>query len=208
MIAKRLFDLACVVPALLLLIPVFCVLAVWIKLDSPGPVFFRQERIGKDGQPFRIYKLRTMVDDAERKGGQITVGVDPRITRSGRFLRKFKLDELPQLINVLKGEMSLVGPRPEVPRYVALYPPNDRQMILSVPPGITDEAAIRFRHENALLAGQADPETYYVERILPQKIPLYVKYVKERTLVRDIMLILKTINVLFFGDRHRDTLQN
>jgi len=208
MTTKRLFDLACVAPAMLLLAPLFCVLAVWIKLDSPGPVFFRQERIGKDGQPFRIFKLRTMIDDAETKGGQITVGGDPRITRSGQFLRRFKLDELPQLINVLKGEMSLVGPRPEVPGYVALYPRKDRQIVLSVPPGITDEAAIRFRHENALLADQADPEAYYVERILPQKIPLYVKYVKERTLVKDIMLILKTIYVLLLGDRHGNTLQN
>ncbi|WP_018086021.1 sugar transferase [Desulfurispora thermophila] len=126
MLAKRVFDLVCTIPGLLLLLPVFAVIALFIKLDSPGPVFFRQERVGRGGRPFRIYKFRTMVADAEKLGRQITVGCDSRITRVGAFLRHYKLDELPQLINVLKGEMSLVGPRPEVPRYVALYPPQVR----------------------------------------------------------------------------------
>lgn len=197
MISKRLFDLACVVPALVLLSPVFCLLALWIKLDSPGPVFFRQKRVGRYGRPFRIYKLRTMVVDAERKGPKITVGDDPRVTRSGRILRKYKLDELPQLINVLTGEMSLVGPRPEVPHYVALYRHEDREIILSVRPGITDEAALILVDESELINKAGNPDEYYQRRILPHKIKLYVRYVKERTFPADIWLIVKTLGILF-----------
>ncbi len=138
MLAKRCFDLVFTIPGLISLTPVFFFISLWIKSDSSGPIFFRQERVGLGGDSFRIYKFRTMIIDAEKKGKQITVGADCRITNSGRFLRKYKLDELPQLLNVIKGEMSLVGPRPEVPRYVAEYSQEIRDIVLSVPPGITD----------------------------------------------------------------------
>lgn len=190
--AKRVFDLVCVVPGLMILAPLFAVVACWITWDSPGPVFFRQVRVGKDEKPFRIYKFRTMVVDAERRGGQITVGQDARLTRSGPFLRKYKLDELPQLINVVKGEMSLVGPRPEVPQYVAYYPESVKKRVLSLPPGITDEAAIHFRNESALLAQADDPHAFYVQEILPVKWRYYQAYVDHRSLWRDFLLIVKT----------------
>ncbi len=193
MAAKRLFDLFWTVPGLIILSPLFLAVAVWIKIDSPGPVFFRQERVGRFEKPFRIYKFRTMVTDAEKKGLPITTGKDPRITRSGEFLRRTKIDELPQLINVVKGEMSLVGPRPEVPKYVAYYPEEAKGKIFSLRPGITDYAAIEFRNENELLERGQDPEKTYIEEILPQKIRLYLKYSEERNLVLDLFLILRTI---------------
>lgn len=196
MIAKRIFDLIFTVPGLVVLFPVFVIVTIWIKFDSPGPVFFRQERIGRWGESFRIFKFRTMVFNAESLGEKVTVGADPRITRSGVFLRKYKLDELPQLINILRGEMSLVGPRPEVPEYVAYWPSKIKDLILSVPPGITDLASIEFRNENALLEGAADPVDKYIKEIMPIKLDYYVKYVAERSVYLDFLLILRTMLVI------------
>nr|CRH06900.1 putative Sugar transferase [Candidatus Magnetococcus massalia] len=192
MLAKRLFDLFWSSLGLLILSPFFILTALWIKLDSRGPIFFRQERVGRHGVPFHIYKFRSMVVDAERHGGQLTVGADRRITRSGAFLRRTKLDELPQLINVALGQMSLVGPRPEVPRYVAHYPEAMKQIVLSVPPGITDHASVHFWNESELLAEAEDPEQFYIDEILPKKLALYKQYVESRTLAMDLGLILKT----------------
>jgi len=196
MIVKRLFDLVFAIAGTILLLPLFAIIALRIRLDSPGPVFFRQERVGRFGVPFLIYKFRTMCLDAEAKGRQITVGMDPRITRSGLWLRRYKLDELPQLFNVIRGEMSLVGPRPEVPRYVALYPDDLRELVLSVPPGITDFASIEYRDENAILAGASDPEQAYIHEVMPAKLAYCVRYVTERSLWLDLKLILATIGAL------------
>ena len=193
MLAKRLFDFFGALFGLIVLCPLFLVVACAIRLDSAGPVFFRQVRTGKQGIPFCIFKFRTMITDAERKGMQITVGADQRITGVGFFLRKYKIDELPQLINVLLGDMSLVGPRPEVPKYVAKWPDNVRDEILSVRPGITDFASIEFRDENAQLADADDPEQVYVEKILPIKIDYYLQYVRNRSLWLDIQLIFRTL---------------
>ena len=197
MIAKRVFDLFFTVLGMILLLPVYMFVALWIKIDSSGPVFFRQERIGKNGVPFQIFKFRTMVVDAESRGTRLTVANDSRITKCGAFLRKFKLDELAQLINVLKGEMSLVGPRPEVPEYVAYWPSNLRTLILSVPPGITDLASIEFRNESELLAGDLDPVGKYIQVIMPIKLEYYEKYVRERSIFFDIWIILRTMAIVF-----------
>lgn len=190
---KRAFDLFFGSMGLFLLFPLFFVAGVAIRFDSAGPVFFRQVRVGRHGRPFRIFKFRTMYADAEARGRKITVGDDPRITRAGRFLRKFKLDELPQLFNVLKGEMSLVGPRPEVPRYVEFYPEEIRKQILSIRPGITDFASIMYKDESTVLSGAADPEATYVNVILPEKLKHYVRYVYERTLWLDFKIVLLTL---------------
>ncbi len=195
MTLKRTFDLAAAALGLVLLAPVFLALMLWIRLDAPGPVFFRQERVGKGGRPFRIHKFRTMVVDAEALGRQITAGADPRITRSGHLLRKYKLDELPQLIDVLLGDMSLVGPRPEVPRYVALYTEEQRR-VLDLVPGVTDLASLRFHNESELLAAAHDPERMYIERIMPEKIRLNLAYADNANLLTDIDLILHTLGVL------------
>jgi lipopolysaccharide/colanic/teichoic acid biosynthesis glycosyltransferase len=195
---KRAFDVIVAGSGLLLLGPLLLVIAAWIKIDSRGPVFFRQERVGRRGVPFRIHKFRTMRTDAPALGPQITIGEDVRITRAGRFLRRAKLDELPQLIDVLAGTMSLVGPRPEVPRYVALYPPVLRDKVLSVRPGITDRASIEFRDENALLAAAADPEREYTDVVLPAKLRYAVDYVDHATLSHDLRLIALTIRTLMF----------
>ncbi len=197
--AKRTFDLLAAVLGLLLLAPVLAALAAWIRLDSSGPALFRQERVGRGGRPFRIYKFRTMVVDAPGRGPEITVGRDPRVTRAGAFLRRTKLDELPQLLNVLLGDMSLVGPRPEVPRYVALYPAATRQKVLSVRPGLTDEAAIQYADESSLLAAAVDPERAYVEQVLPRKLALYESYVDSRSLAGDIGIILRTLRRIWAG---------
>lgn len=191
--AKRTFDVVLSLAGIVVLLPLFAVIAGSIKLDSPGPVFFRQERVGRFGRPFRIFKFRTMRPDSEQSGGQITVGDDPRITGAGTFLRRYKLDELPQLFNVVLGDMSLVGPRPEVPRYVALYPEKTRELVLSVPPGITDYASIEYRDENALLGKASDPEKTYVEEILPIKLRYYEKYLAEQSLLIDSKIILMTL---------------
>lgn len=190
--AKRLMDVLLSAGALLVLWPLFLLVAVAIKADDPGPVFYRQVRVGRGGRPFRIFKFRTMVTDADRKGPAITVGRDSRITRVGAFLRRTKLDELAQLLNVLRGEMSFVGPRPEVPRYVELYTLYQRQVLL-VRPGITDYASIAYRNENDMLEGVDDPERLYIEEIMPAKIELNMKYLREISPLADIRLILKTV---------------
>ena len=194
--AKRLFDWLASSCGLLLLAPLFIGLAVWIKLDSPGSVFFRQVRVGRGGKLFRIHKFRTMVSDAELIGMQITVGADARITKIGQWLRKYKFDELPQLIDVWLGHMSLVGPRPEVPRYVACYPAEVRDIVLSVRPGITDRASIEFKDENEILGHAVDPHEAYVNEVLPIKLGYYVDYVKSRSHFGDMLLILKTLSSL------------
>ena len=194
--AKRLFDWLASGLGLLVLAPLFLVLALWIKLDSIGPVFFRQERVGQDGRLFRIHKFRTMVIDAERLGLQITVGADARVTSVGHWLRKYKLDELPQLLDVWLGHMSLVGPRPEVQRYVACYPADLRAVVLSVRPGITDRASIEFKDENEILGSAVDPHMAYMNEVLPIKLRYYVEYVKTRSFLGDIFLILKTFAAL------------
>lgn len=190
--AKRAMDIAVSAAALCVLWPVLLLIALAIVVDDPGPVFYRQVRVGRGGKPFRIFKFRTMVMDADKKGLSITVGRDSRITRVGAFLRKTKLDELAQLLNVLAGQMSFVGPRPEVPRYVELYTPYQRQVLL-VRPGITDYASIAYRNENDLLAGADDPERMYIETIMPDKIELNMRYLREISPLADVRLILKTI---------------
>lgn len=194
--SKRIFDWVASGLGLLVLSPVLLALALWIKLDSPGPVFFRQERVGQGGRVFRIHKFRTMVSDAERRGLQITVGADARVTRVGQWLRKYKLDELPQLLDVWLGHMSLVGPRPEVPRYVACYPADVREVVLSVRPGITDRASIEFKDENDILGRATDPHLSYVNEVLPIKLGYYVQYVNTRSFWGDISLIFKTFSAL------------
>lgn len=189
---RRVFDATAAAAGLVVLSPLFLAVAVAIRRDSPGPVFFRQERIGRHGAPFRIYKFRTMRVDAEAAGRQITVGEDPRITRVGAFLRRTKLDELPQLINVVLGDMALVGPRPEVPRYVAHYDEGQRR-VLTVRPGITDPASVHYRDENDLLAGADDPERVYVDEVMPAKLAMNLEYLERRTLLRDVGVILDTL---------------
>lgn len=197
MIAKRMFDLLSALAGLLLLSPLFLLLAACIRLDSPGPVFFRQVRVGRGGQPFRIHKFRTMATDTTAGGLQLTVGADPRVTRTGRWLRKYKLDELPQLIDVVRGKMSLVGPRPEVPEYVKYYSREQKDIVLSVRPGITDNASIEYRDENNILAESDNPEQDYIEKILPIKLGYYLRYVADRSMTGDIAIILRTFGAVF-----------
>jgi lipopolysaccharide/colanic/teichoic acid biosynthesis glycosyltransferase len=193
---KRAFDMVIAFLGLLCLSPLLLPVALLIKLDSPGPAMFKQRRVGRGFRPFVIYKFRTMVHDAPRKGSAITYSADPRITRVGRILRKTKIDELPQLINVLQGTMSLVGPRPEVPRYVELFR-ADYAEILRVLPGITDLASIKYRHEAEFLGGFENPEETYVRQVLPEKIKLAKEYVRQSSFLFDIRLILKTLVGLF-----------
>ncbi len=197
MLSKRLFDLFFVIPGLIVLSPFLLIIALVIKLKDGGNVLFKQVRVGKDGKHFDVLKFRTMVLNAEKLGNKVTTGDDPRITPIGRVLRKYKLDELPQLINVLKGEMSLVGPRPEVPEYVEFYPDEIRNVVLSVPPGMTDKASIEFVNENDLLSGSKDPVSDYKNKVLPIKLKYYVEYVKERSLWLDFSLIIKTVIAIF-----------
>lgn len=194
--AKRAFDLIVAIPAAVLFSPLFAAIAVWVKLDSRGPVFFRQERAGQFGRTFRIFKFRTMVVDAEKHGALITVGADRRITRSGRLLRKYKLDELPQLFNVIRGEMSLVGPRPEVPRYVKTYT-EDQRRILALKPGVTSVASIAFSDESEVLARQDDPESFYRAQLIPAKIREDLGYAKRATVLSDCALVAKTFFRIF-----------
>ena len=194
--AKRLFDLAGAGLALLLLAPLLLLLALAIRLDSAGPVFFRQERVGRFGVPFHIHKFRTMRVDAPALGPPLTVGRDARITRVGHWLRHYRLDELPQLLDVLLGRMSLVGPRPEVPRYVAHYPAALRARVLAVRPGITDPASLAHIDEAALLAAATDPEREYIERILPTKLALQAAYAEHATLWSDLAVLARTLRVL------------
>ena len=194
--AKRLFDLAGAGLALLLLAPLLLLLALAIRLDSAGPVFFRQVRVGRFGVLFRIHKFRTMRVDAPALGLPLTVGRDARITRVGHWLRHYRLDELPQLLDVLLGRMSLVGPRPEVPRYVAHYPAALRARVLAVRPGITDPASLAHIDEAALLAAATDPEREYIERILPTKLALQAAYAEHATLWTDLAVLARTLRVL------------
>lgn len=191
--AKRLFDLLLSSVGLLALAPLLLLIAALIKLDSPGPVMFRQERVGRFGRPFHIHKFRTMRHEPAEQGLQITVGADRRITRVGGFLRASKLDELPQLLDVWLGDMSLVGPRPEVPRYVAHYPAELREKVLSVRPGITDIASIEYRDESAVLARAADPEHAYIHEVLPHKLALAAQYVERSSIWLDAWLIWRTL---------------
>ena len=193
---KRSFDIAVSAIGLALCSPLFLVVAALIKWDSKGSVFFRQERIGKNFRPFWIYKFRSMVQDAPEKGALISVANDSRITRVGNVLRKTKIDELPQLINVLKGEMSLVGPRPEVPKYVQLFR-IDYEEILRVPPGLTDLASLKYRDEAAILAQSENPEEAYLKRVLPDKIKLAKEYIRRSSFLFDLSLILRTPLRLF-----------
>jgi len=195
-VSKRVFDLFGSGIGLIFLFPAFLLIMLWIKLDSPGPIFFRQVRVGRFGEPFRIHKFRTMRVDAEQSG-RLTVGVDSRITRSGLFLRKYKLDELPQLIDVLIGRMSLVGPRPEVQEFIDYYPSAVRDKVLSVRPGITDWASIEMVDENQLLAGYDDPRQAYIDIVLPIKQRFYLAYVDQQGFITDIKIILSTILKVF-----------
>jgi lipopolysaccharide/colanic/teichoic acid biosynthesis glycosyltransferase len=177
---------------LIILAPFMALVALLIKLDSRGPVFFKQERIGRNFQPFLIFKFRTMVHDAPQRGSAITVGDDPRITRLGHLLRRTKIDELPQLLNVVKGDMSMVGPRPEVEQYVEMFR-KDYAEILKVRPGITDLASLKYRDEAAVLSSMKDPEQVYVTRVLPEKIALAKQYVGKASFFYDLRLILQTL---------------
>jgi len=192
-VVKRIFDFICSTLGLIVLSPILIAIAIKIKIGSDGPVFFKQIRVGKKNKEFEILKFRTMVVDAEKLGRQITVGNDSRITKIGAFLRKYKLDELPQLINVFKGHMSLVGPRPEVPRYVKMYN-EEQKKVLDVKPGITDLASIRYRDENELLGESENPDDFYINTIMPDKLTLNLEYINNNNNVFfDIYIILKTI---------------
>lgn len=193
---KRIFDIVISGCGIIVLSPLFLVIAIWIKLDSKGPVFYRQVRVGKENKDFRIFKFRSMREGSDN-GSLVTIGErDSRITRSGHFIRKFKLDELPQLINVFMGDMSLVGPRPEVRHYVDYWTPKQMH-VLDVRPGITDPASIKFRNENDLLDKVENPEEYYINIIMQEKIRLYLEYVENHSLWYDIKLIFQTIKVVF-----------
>jgi lipopolysaccharide/colanic/teichoic acid biosynthesis glycosyltransferase len=193
---KRIVDLAFSLTAFLLLLPLLLLIALWIKAGSKGPVMYRQVRVGKGNTDFRIYKFRTMYVGSDRAGLITVGGRDPRITRSGYFLRKYKLDELPQLLNVISGDMSLVGPRPEVRKYVSLYSP-EQMKVLSVKPGITDYASIEYSDENELLAKATDPDKEYIENIMPAKLALNLKYIREQSLATDFRIIMATVRKVF-----------
>lgn len=189
---KRGFDFIAATIGFILISPILVIISVLIKLTSKGPILFKQKRVGRYGKEFNILKFRTMVVNAEKLGKQITVGKDSRITKVGAFLRKYKLDELPQLINVIKGDMSLVGPRPEVPKYVELYNEKQRR-VLDVRPGITDYASIEYRDENSILGRVDNPEEYYINVIMPHKVDLNMKYIEKNNVLIDIKIIFKTI---------------
>ncbi len=193
---KRMFDIVVAAAALVVLFPLLVLSALLIKLDSPGPIFFKQERIGRNFRPFWIYKFRTMAQDAPARGGLVTIGEDARVTRVGRLLRKSKIDEIPQLTNILRGDMALVGPRPEVRQYVELFR-RDYEEILQVRPGLTDLASLKYRDEAALLGKAANPEDEYRTRVLPDKIRLAKDYLRRSSFLFDLGLILKTLFKLF-----------
>lgn len=198
MSAKRFFDFIVSFLGIIILSPLLLLLALLIKIDSRGQVFYRGIRIGKGGKPFRIFKFRTMVPGAEKLGGPSTSADDPRLTKIGKILRKYKIDELPQLINVLKGEMSFVGPRPEVPSEVETYDGETKKIILSIKPGMTDLATLADIHEEEILRGAADPHRAYRQLIKPQKLKLAVEYVKKHSFLLDLKIILKTLKSVFF----------
>jgi len=195
--AKRLFDVIVATVALALLAPLLLAAACWVRWDSDGPAVFRQERVGRHGRIFRIHKLRTMRVGAASSGPAITALADARVTRAGRWLRHYRVDELPQLIDVIAGHMSLVGPRPEVPRFVALYPPALREQVLSVRPGITDPASLEFVDEAALLTSAADAEQRYIELILPRKLQRQAEYAQRANLASDLVVLARTVRLLF-----------
>lgn len=188
---KRTFDVIASGLGLLLLSPLFLIIAIWVKADSPGPVFYRQTRVGRGNRDFRLFKFRSMRVGSDKKGLITVGGHDPRVTRSGYYIRKYKLDELPQLINVFTGDMSLVGPRPEVRKYVDLYTPQQLH-VLDVRPGITDLASIRYRNENELLEQAADPEQYYREVVMQDKLRINSEYIADRSFFKDIKIIFLT----------------
>lgn len=192
---KRIFDLIASGTGLLVLSPLFLALAIWIKSDSRGGIFYKQLRVGRNNKDFKLYKFRSMREGADKKGLITVGGRDPRVTRSGYYLRKYKFDELPQLINVLKGEMSLVGPRPEVRKYVTTYTPEQMQ-VLSVRPGITDPASIKYRNESELLAQAEHPEEYYMEVIMQDKLAINLAYAESNSFIKDIGLIFKTLTTI------------
>ncbi|HUW95230.1 MAG TPA: sugar transferase [Anaerolineae bacterium] len=194
--AKRAMDLAISILGLLVLSPLLLVLALWVRLDSEGPVLYGGKRVGEGGRPFHMYKFRTMVMGAEKRGPAVTYRDDPRITSAGRFLRGTKLDELPQLLNVLRGEMSLVGPRPEDPSYVEFYTPEQR-LVLSVKPGITGPTQLEYRDEASMLQG-AGVDEEYVTRLMPEKLKLDLEYVRTRSLLRDLQVLWRTAMTLLF----------
>ncbi len=197
---KRLFDFSVSLIFLILLSPIFLVIAVWIKFDSKGSVFFQQQRVGKNNVNFSIFKFRTMFADADKKS-LLTVGNrDVRITNAGYYLRKYKLDELPQLINVLVGNMSLVGPRPEVRKYISLYN-NEQQKVLTIKPGITDYASLAYANENEILSLSEDPEKKYIEEIMPAKLQLNLKYMEERNFITDLNIIFKTVFSIWYSKK-------
>lgn len=193
---KRIFDLVFSIAGLILLSPVFLIISLLIKIDSKGPVFYRQLRVGKNNSDFRLLKFRTMKTDSDKNGLLTVGGRDARITGAGYYLRKFKIDELPQLINVAAGEMSFVGPRPEVRRYVDLYDDEQRK-VLNVLPGITDVASIKYRNENELLEKSEDPESYYIDNIMPDKLKLNIDYIEQRSFTNDLKVIFKTLITIF-----------
>ena len=192
---KRIFDVTASGLGLLILSPLFLIVAIWIKLDSPGPVFYRQTRVGRNNKDFRLFKFRSMHVGSDKKGLITVGGRDPRVTRSGYWIRKYKLDELPQLINVFKGDMSLVGPRPEVRKYVDLYTPEQLH-VLDVRPGITDMASIRYRNENELLEQAADPEQFYRDTVMQDKLRINLEYVSDHSFFKDIKIILMTFKAV------------
>jgi lipopolysaccharide/colanic/teichoic acid biosynthesis glycosyltransferase len=194
--AKRVFDVISAGLGLLIAAPLLVIIALMVRLSSPGPILFKQERIGRGGRSYYLLKFRTMRVAGTPPAAPLTVGRDPRITAVGAFLRRYKLDELPQLVNVVRGEMSIVGPRPEVARYVALYPGPIREIVLSVRPGLTDEASLEFLHENELLGRAADPERAYIEEVLPRKLALQAHYVRSYSLARDLRIIMRTLAAL------------
>ena len=197
MIAKRIFDLLLTLPAILLLLPVLAAIALWVWLDSKGPILFRQARMGRDGELFDLLKFRTMKTERNPDAPRVTASNDERITRSGRFLRHYKLDELPQLVNVIAGQMSLVGPRPEVPDFADIYDSEAGRRILSVKPGLTDIATLEFRNEESLLAGYDDVTLAYRNNVLPKKIGLQLDYVNRRSLFLDVQIIFRTLRAIF-----------
>jgi lipopolysaccharide/colanic/teichoic acid biosynthesis glycosyltransferase len=200
-ILKRVFDATTSIFALIVLFPVLVIIALIVRLESPGPAIFRQIRIGRYGRPFVMYKYRTMADCSSEFGPRVTVSGDSRVTRFGRFLRRYKVDELPQLLNVFKGDMSLVGPRPEVEEFVLHYPGDIKDKILSIRPGITDNASVAFRDEETLLATSPDPIQLYVQDILPAKLALYLDYIDRRSMIVDLQIILSTFAAIFRPDR-------
>ena len=196
--AKRIFDIIFSFLGAILTSPLFLVVVFLIKKESPGPVFYRGERIGKNGKPFRIFKFRTMVVDAEKMGGPSTAGDDQRLLKIGHFLKKYQLDEMPQLINVLRGEMSLVGPRPEVPSEIESLEPGTRKIILSIRPGMTSLATLSNPHEGEALKGSKDPHKTYCEKIKPEKMRLNLEYVNKRSFWLDVNIIIKTFFIAVF----------